>query len=264
MTAPTPFSQLMARVERGEGTAAVDVPDDWLQGRTLFGGLQAAIVLAAMRTVAPAVPLRSLQATFLAPVPGGRVTARAAVLRSGKNVTHVEGRLVEGEETLALFVGVFGIGRESVANVLPEQSAVAARDGPAPERIPGIAPNFTQHFEGRWLVGQPPFTGGRDVENVIDLSMRDTGTATEAHVVAMADYIPPIPLSFLTERVPGASLAWMLELLAEDVSGLALSGWRIDARLSAAGGGYAHQSLVLWGPGGVPVALGRQSMVVFG
>ena len=31
----------------------------------------------------------------------------------------------------------------------------------------------------------------------------------------------------------------------------------------AADSGYTNQSLELWGPGGVPVALGRQCMVVF-
>jgi len=81
----TPYSQLLAAIARGDGEASVDVPEDWLQGRTLFGGLQAAIALAAMRTLAPAWPLRSLQVTFLAPVPGGPVRAKARVLRSGKN-----------------------------------------------------------------------------------------------------------------------------------------------------------------------------------
>ena len=71
--AATPYSKLLAAVAAGDGVANLDVPDDWLQGRTLFGGLQVAIALAAMRTVAPAAPLRTLQATFLSPVPGGPV-----------------------------------------------------------------------------------------------------------------------------------------------------------------------------------------------
>ena len=44
----------------------------------------------------------------------------------------------------------------------------------------------------------------------------------------------------------------MLELLPEDVGSLPLEGWRVDAELTAAHGGYTNQSLVLWGPGGVP------------
>jgi hypothetical protein len=69
MVAPTPLSELFARVAPGEGSATLHVPDDWLQGRTLFGGLQAAVGLAAMRTVAPPSPLRSLQPAVAAARP---------------------------------------------------------------------------------------------------------------------------------------------------------------------------------------------------
>ena len=125
-------------------------------------------------------------------------------------------------------------------------------------------PNFTQHFRARWLVGAPPRSGDTHAENVIELAMRDPGKATECHVLAMADFIPPIALSWLQAAVPAASLSWMLELFPEDVASMPLEGWRVDAQMTAAHGGYTNQSLVLWGPGGVPVALGRQTMVVFG
>jgi len=69
---------------------------------------------------------------------------------------------------------------------------------------------------------------------------------------------------FLKTPVAAASLTWMLELLVEDVSSLPLDGWRMDATMTAAHSGYINQSSTLWGPGGVPVALGRQTMVVFG
>ena len=48
------------------------------------------------------------------------------------------------------------------------------------------------------------------------------------------------------------------------LAGMPLDGWRLDVEMMAAHSGYTNQSLVLWGPGGVPIALGRQSMVVFG
>ena len=70
--------------------------------------------------------------------------------------------------------------------------------------------------------------------------------------------------AFAGAPVAAASLNWMLELLTEDVSALPLEGWRLDAQMSAAHNGYINQSLTLWGPGGVPVALGRQTMMVFG
>jgi acyl-coenzyme A thioesterase PaaI-like protein len=259
----TPYSVLMSRVEGASGEARVSVPDDWLQGRTLFGGLQAAIALKAMRSLRIEAPLRSLQATFVAPVPGGLVQAGARVLRSGKNATHVEARIVDGEQTLALVVGVFGVARESSVSVVPEQPAVAPGGAVEMAYGPGVMPSFTQHFKARWLRGGLPYSGATEKDNVIELGMRDAGPVSEYHVVAMADFIPPIALSFLTERAPAASLTWMLEMLVDDVSALPLEGWRMDAHVSAARDGYTHQSMELWGPGGIPVALGRQTMVVF-
>lgn len=261
---PTPFSRLMSEVRAGGGEAVVDVPDDWLQGRTLFGGLQAAIALAAMRSVAPTAPLRSLQATFIGPVVGGSIRASAKVLRRGKSATHVEARIVDGDNTLGLYVGVFGLARPSAVTLKPRQEPVVS---PVPIEYPyihGERPPFKQHFTARYLVGGTPYSGASHPEAVIELSMIDAGNATEAHVVAMADYISPIAHSYVSAPIVGASLSWMLEMLVEDVGVLPLEGWRIDASLMAAADGYTHQSLVLWGPGGVPVALGRQTMVVFG
>ncbi|QJR15913.1 acyl-CoA thioesterase [Usitatibacter palustris] len=261
---PTPFSVLLTRIQAADGESTLDVPEDWLQGRTLFGGLQAVVGLAAMRTVAPAAPLRSLQVTFLAPVPGGPVQARARVLRSGKNTTHVEARVVDGDNTLCLMVGVFGVARASAVALRPQQPSFTPAKTFELPWVPGVTPNFTQHFKARWIVGAPPYTGNTSPESVIELGMRDDGPTTESHVVAMADFIPPIALSYLKTPVPAASLTWMLELLPEDFGSLALDGWRIDAQMTAAHSGYINQSLILWGPAGVPVALGRQTMVVFG
>lgn len=253
----------MSRIETAAGEARVEVPEDWLQGRTLFGGLQAAIALRAMRSLVPEAPLRSLQTTFVGPVPGGPVRAVARVLRSGKNATHVEARIVDGDTTLAVMVGIFGLARASSVSVVPRQPGVTPGKAIGMRYAPGAVPAFTQHFKARWIAGGLPFSGATERDNVIELGMRDRGPATEYHVVAMADFIPPIALSFLKEGAAAASLNWMLELLTDDVSTLPLEGWRLDAHLTAAAAGYTHQSLELWGPGGLPVALGRQTMLVF-
>src|SRR6476469_1685205 len=147
----TPFSVLLSRIEAADGASMLDVPEDWLQGRTLFGGMQAVVGLAAMRSLAPEAPLRSLQVTFLAPVPGGLVTARARVLRSGKSATHVEARIVDGDNTLALIVGVFGLPRTSAVTLRPQQPRVTPENPFEMRWIPGVTPNFTQHFKARWI-----------------------------------------------------------------------------------------------------------------
>jgi len=262
--APTPWSTLLSRAAAAAGRATLDVTPDWMQGRTVFGGLQAAIALRAMRALVPDTPLRTLQGTFLAPVPGGAVTASAKVLRAGKSATHVEARIVDGDATLALLVGVFGTSRESAVRVAPRQPAVAPGKAIPFGFIRGLTPEFTQHFEVRWLVGRPPYTGDARTDNVLEVGMRDAGPATEGHVLALADFIPPIALSHLKGPAFGSTLTWMIEMLGGRFEGQSLERWRVDATMVAAGEGYTSQTVMLWGPNGEPVATSRQSMVVFG
>ncbi len=260
----TPLSELMNAAQTRDGSCSVDVPEDWLQGRSVFGGLQVILAVRAMRNLVPDLPLRTLQTLFASPVPGGKVTAQAKLIRTGKSTAHVEARIMNGEETLALMAGVFGTARESVVVVTPVQPKVDSKQPIPFGYIAGITPNFLQHFESTWLRGMPPFTGQPVQEIVVQTRMRDTGNASEAHVIAIADLIPPIGLSHLRKPTPGSSLTWMLEFMADRFEHLSLEDWRVDAELVSAGDGYTSQSALIWGPGGVPVALSRQSMVVFG
>ncbi len=262
----TAFSKLLAQSELTAGRAALTVPEDWMQGRSVFGGLQVALAVQAMRTLVPAVPLRTLQATFVAPVPAGRMEVRAEALRTGKSATHVEARIVavDGGATQAIVIGVFGAARTSaVAHTPVRPEVVASRERPfvAP---PG--PGFAQHFAVRWLRGSSPFRGNPALEHVVEINMSDADgvTATEAHAIAIADFIPPIGLAHLTSPAPGSTLTWMVEFLTDSMAGLALAGWRVDAELVAARDGYTSQSNLIWGPGGEAVAVSRQSMLVFG
>lgn len=259
------YSQVLDSVRQQDGGWIADVPEDWLQGRSVFGGLQAALALRAMRSLVPrTVPLRTLQTTFLAPVPAGPLRLQAQVLRAGKSATHVEARLVDGAQTLCIVIGVFGAARPSAVRVEQAQPAV---EGGKPIEFPfvaGVTPAFSQHFAVRWLRGGLPFSGSPQTQNVVEIGLRDDAAASEEHVLAIADFIPPIALSQMRQPVAGSSMTWMIEFLAGRIDGLPLQGWRMDGELSAARDGYTSQTGWLWGPHGQAVALSRQSMVVFG
>jgi acyl-CoA thioesterase len=259
----TRLSDLLARCATSGGSAVLaEVGDDWMQGRSVFGGLQAAVALAAMRSVVPDVALRTFQMTFVAPVGADALRAQARVLRTGKSATHVEARLETGGETLALAVGVFGTGRPSIVRQdLPT---------PAPLRataklpfVPGIVPNFIQHFDVGLLDGGLPFSNSRVDHTYYELGLRDTGPVSEAHLLAIADFVPPVALSWMPAVVPGSSLTWMLEMLDDDFAAQPLQGWRADATMSAARDGYTSQTTTIYAPDGRAIALSRQSMVVF-
>jgi acyl-CoA thioesterase len=259
------FSELLRAMVRGADGWSAPISDDWMQGRSAFGGLQAAQALRAMRgEVGDALPLRALQVTFVGPVPAGSVAVRAQVLRRGASVSHVQAQLLGDALPLMCATGVFGAARPSAVEHWRSRPRLD-EPGPVEMRfVAGKSPAFMQHFAARWLRGDLPFTGNQLPEATIELALHDSGPASEAHVVAMADFAPPIALSMLAKPTPGSSMTWLLELLADRFDHWPLQGWRVDVVLEAAREGYTSQSLVVYAPDGSAVALGRQSMVVFG
>ena len=83
------YSQLIAAVQAdAQGISQAHIPSDWLQGRTTYGGLSAALCHQAGRAFSRDMPLRSAQIAFVGPT-GGDVTLRAETLRAGKSSTYV-------------------------------------------------------------------------------------------------------------------------------------------------------------------------------
>lgn len=73
----------------------VEFPSGWLQGRTLYGGLAAAMMMqkAVIQINDPAKHLLSCSVTFVGPIQQAKVRLSAEILREGKSVTTIEVRL---------------------------------------------------------------------------------------------------------------------------------------------------------------------------
>lgn len=259
------FSQLVQGMQRNGGEAVWEIHPEWMQGRAAFGGLQAVLAVHAMRgLVAAHIPLRTLQVAFVAPSTSSHIQASATLLRQGKSATQMEARLTDGDRLLAVVIGVFGMARPSSLRLMPDMPRIEC-DAPRPlPYVPGHSPSFTQHFNASWLRGGMPFSGVREPRMSVTLGMPGEPESSEYHVLAMADFLPPVGLSWLRAPAPGSSMTWMLEMLTDQIEGLPMDGWRADAEMVAGADGYTHQSVTLWGPQGQPVALSRQTMVIFG
>lgn len=261
------YSELLARTELGPDSATQELTPDWLQGRTAFGGWQAALAVQAMRqAVGAEAPLRTLQVNFIGPVEPGRVTATAEPLRQGRSATQAEARILSDGQLRFQSVGIFGRARDSRLQERPEAPApIHALDGV--EDVPyleGISPAFTQHFRMRWADGGLPFSGARHGNAQIHVKFRDSGLDTEAHVIALADAIPPTAICMLEERTMISSMNWTLELIAPEAA-IGRDVWvRFDAELTAARDGYGWQNASLWTETGELVALSRQCVAIFG
>lgn len=270
------YTLLQQRQIEGQ-TAIFQVTDDWQQGRTVFGGLMAALAVQAMRDVAgrdwPAdVSLRALQTNFIGPGKVGPAHFEVQTLREGKNVRQVQAFLRQDGETAAVFIGVFGGPRVSTMPALePERPTVAKQpaDLPSLPYLPGITPTFTQHIDFRWAEGALPFTGGTGWDTKIHMQLHageidpKTDHLDELLAVIFADAAPTPALSRLSKPVPASSVSWALELrpLKKGVAGQ--GWWRVDKEALATGQGYVNEKSLLWAPDGSLAAYGYQVVTVY-
>jgi acyl-CoA thioesterase len=266
------FSAVLASISQSDGGMRVTVPPDWLQGRTVFGGMQMALAARAMRFAMPpdarALPLRSAQITFVGPVDGSApVDLQAHLLRRGRSTVHARCDLLQGGAVGASTIAIFGDARPSqfVREMPAPDPGKRPEDSPASAADARFAPPaFTHHFEIRWAYGTAPFSGFDEPRSMVYARLRDRECGAEDALLALADVIPTPVLSMLNRPVPASSLSWMIEVL-RDPDALDLHDWvLIDTEVRAGTDGYLSQTSVLYGPDGHAYSVSHQTVGVFG
>lgn len=260
------YSNLLQTAHVDGESLTLELTPDWLQGRTAFGGWQAALAVRAMRQViGDHIPLRSLQANFIAPVLSGPVTARAELLRQGKSAAQLEARILIGDQVAFTALGIFGAVRTSAIVERPVAPPCALPADALPDLlyIEGAVPVFTKHFVMRWASGGHPFSGAAHGDAQIYVRFRDEDLVSEAHLVNIADSIPPSAIAMLKTPVTFSSMNWTLEFVTA-LDDAARKGWlRFDASLTASSGGYGWENVAIWSEAGDLIALSRQCIAVF-
>ncbi len=272
------FGEVLETLRRDGDAWTVTIPRTWSNGRTVFGGLQVALSVRAMRGAldaglgtgagsASSLPLRSLQTTFVTPVSAGTpLVLRAEFLRSGRSASHARCDLLQDGKVACTTTAIFGAARPSrivldIPRPQPDADPETLRDVPY---IPGITPEFLQHLQLRWAVGRWPYSGHDDPHSMIFARLRDTDCGPEDALLALADSIPTPALSMLDKPAPATSMNWMLELIG-DPGLLEREQWAlIGTDVRAGADGYLSQTSVLWGPGGHAFSVSHQSVAIFG
>lgn len=272
------FGEVLDSLRRDGDAWTVVIPKTWANGRTVFGGLQVALGVRAMRGVldttlgagkgdVAALQLRSLQTTFVTPVAASApVVLHARFLRAGRSATHARCDLLQDGQVACTMVAIFGAPRPSRITLdIPKPEVQvdpeSLRDMPY---IPGITPEFLQHLQLRWGVGRLPYSGHDEPHSTIFARLRDAGCNAEDALIALADSIPTPALSMLEKPAPATSINWMLELIG-DPGLLDRNGWSlIGTDVRAGADGYLSQTSVLWGPGGHAFSVSHQSVAIFG
>ncbi len=263
----TRYTELLASLQR-QSDQSIDahIPESWMQGRTTYGGLTAALSLHGALGLVDDIPLRSAQVAFVGPV-GGDVRIKPTLLRRGKNTAFVSVDVVAETGIAAQSIFAFGARRESALHF----DDMPMPDGRAPEEIESFfdkdrpRPGFTQNFDMLMASGGRPVSGS--AEKSIGLWMRhlDPDAPQDATaVLAIGDAPPPAAMSMLSVPSRISSMTWMAEFMTDSIS-TDPEGWfyaQHTAQLSK--DGYSSQSMRLWNRQGEPILVGRQTIAVFG
>lgn len=260
----TGLPQLLAELEPLEDGWRGSIPDEWLQGRTAYGGLSTALALHAAKQREPDLPpLRSAQVAFVGPL-AGTVLIRANTLRRGRNAAFIQAD-VESEAGLGLRATfVFMRDQESAIDHAVGSPPDFARPGPD-DRVysgtsEGKSPGFLTKFEfvDHREEGDDPAEWLRWVR----LKERD-GLDPEVELAAVGDCLPFAAMRLMRRFVPLSSLTWLLNLLGpaprtED------GWWLLRAQTDYARHGSSSQAMGIWSADGTPVAQQMQSVAIFG
>ena len=259
----TRYADLLAEAAGG---AAV-LPADWGQGRSIFGGLSAALALRAARSrVDDDRPPRSILVSFVGPVTPGEVKIDTRVLAAGRSAVHLQATLEQEGQARTVVMATFGRERESSLTVAaPPRPSAPPPDGlPAMPKIPGLVPAFTRHFGYRWTGGGLPYSGSE--ESVIHGWCRFVERAertTEEWILGLVDAWPAPVVSMMSTPAPASTMTWGVDFVRVEPEAPTDDWWLFESRTEQARGGYAQTRAALWSPAGDLAAVSRQTVAYY-
>lgn len=267
-----PFDYYYNQVE-SKGELILD--PTWGQGKTTFGGMSAALGLAAIeRDLMPPssdrTPLRSLSVHFCGALNTDTpFTTKTRILKAGRSVVHAMAEIHQNDSCATTVTACYGAGRESNVVVTPEKRELGEPGGG--QRLPyiqGMTPEFVKHIDFSYVSGGLPFSNSPHDHIHGWMRFSDCqSNLSEVHLVALIDAWPPTTLQKLKTIAPCASITWSLEIvtpLSALEHPIAGDDWLYyEADIAEAHAGYAHTTARIFTSNGTLIALSRQLVVVY-
>ena len=248
----------------------IDIPTGWLQGRTIYGGLVAGLMMEkALLTLADDTKhLLSCSVTFVGPVQQAKVRLTSEILRQGKSVTTLEVRLWQDDAVQSILVASFGTQRESSIHVHQEPVAPAfpSVDGLTAEPHHPLAPECFKQLDMVWVTGQYPCTASPKPDFSgwyrFNPDLHENRDMTVADLMVSMDIWPPGVLPMFKSMAPASSLTWHLTYVHPLKN--QLHDWmKYHVETQYAADGYSTEAAYLWDDQNRLIAISRQTVTVF-
>ncbi|MFT6400132.1 MAG: acyl-CoA thioesterase, partial [Bradymonadia bacterium] len=193
----------------------LDMPSGWMQGRSVYGGLVAAVAGGLARLhIEEERTLRLSQMQLMRPLVPGPVVGRVNVQREGKYASFVSVELVQDSQVATTASYVFARPRPGSTPV----AADPAWAGPDPETlrdlpyIPGVMPEFVKNVQMRWASGALPYSQTEPCNFRAYCAFRSPSGGLEG-VLGLLDIFPAPSLAKLSGPVPASTVAWTAHIL---------------------------------------------------
>ncbi len=255
---------LFAQLDTG---SLESVPNTWAQGRTVYGGLSAALLLRAIKSqVDSSKLLRALNVAFSAPTLANKAfSIETELLREGKTIAQWQARLIQNDTCCVQINAVFGSGLDS---------SISINDFKRPE-IPAFEDSFqypqhggatfTQYFEMAQAQGDFPLSGGSSLDLGGWMRLRETPKIfTDCHLVALIDVWPPATMMHMKELAPGSTVSWTMQFPAPMAEQDPAKPLGYQAHIEYSEGGFGITSAKVWSDSGQLLALSQQTIIVYG
>ncbi len=257
----TPIREILAKATPLESGFRAEIPADWLQGRTAYGGLSSALALHAAQAIEPDLPpLRSAQVSFIGPL-SGTVTVTATKLRRGRTAAFIQADIVSDAGLGFRAIFVFMAEQPSRVELAGRLDSSIAPPAPDAKLYTGPDEFFTGNFN--FLDMKDEAKG--EAEWLRWARLRDYGGLDPmVEVLALADALPPAAFKlFGKDFVPLSSVTWIVNLLTPTPA-TTDGWWLLSAESRHAVNGGSSQTMMLWNADGVLIAQGMQSVAIFG
>lgn len=252
-----------------EGRLRARIDESWGQGRALFGGIQAAVLVRALETALADKErqLRTLSVAFCRAAASGEIEAEARLERDGKYVSHLSARLLQNGEVVATSLAVYARDRDDALAI----DDATPPELPPPEELqkagppPFTPPAFVHHFNTLFVPGTAPYSGNPVAEARGWVRFAEPAPLDAAAFAALLDVWPPAVLTTLAPPRSSASVDLRYDLLQP----LPLAGAADDdfyafrCRILHWRAGHGIDEGELWTRDGRPVARIRQLRAIF-
>lgn len=264
------FERALEQIEISDGVGSLNTSADWGQGRATYGGLVAAAIIGAGKSVVDSDrQLRSLMVTFAGPVEPGKSSIRVEVLRSGRTSTQVEVKI--SQKGTARTIGLLSYSKAQNSTIVAP-SHVPPELQPHAELqsipfIPQLMPEYFRNFEHKWSHGGIPFSGS-DLDDYrgwlrFRTSSEESATISPEHISGLIDAWPPPVLQRLPHPSPLSTITLTIEFLPLAENLTTESWWGYRSRTTAYESGILHFNADLYTESGQLAAISRQTVAVF-